>query len=255
VLKLGFGPNVSIVSAFFGYLILSVIARKSYDRFQNNIVQTAGTSAASTAFMCGTLAAFEILRANRGGPGRSSRRHLLEMNSAIGQLGRLITDDPAHDGVAEVIWATLRGVVLAQMIVGTSIGTRAAVVPLTIAAIPFIGRVVEAAIREVDQGLVEAARAFGASPLQIVRKVLLPEALPALTLALTLTLVSLLGYSAMVGAVGGGGLGDLGIRYGYQRFMPEVMAAVVIVLIVLVQGVQSLGETIARRLDKRSRNS
>jgi D-methionine transport system permease protein len=144
---------------------------------------------------------------------------------------------------------------LTRLIVGTSIGTRAAVVPLTIAAIPFIGRVVEAAIREVDQGLVEAARAFGASPLQIVRKVLLPEALPALTLALTLTLVSLLGYSAMVGAVGGGGLGDLGIRYGYQRFMPEVMAAVVIVLIVLVQGVQSLGETIARRLDKRSRNS
>jgi D-methionine transport system permease protein len=144
---------------------------------------------------------------------------------------------------------------LTRLIVGTSIGTRAAVVPLTIAAIPFIGRVAEAAIREVDQGLVEAARAFGASPLQIVRKVLLPEALPALTLALTLTLVSLLGYSAMVGAVGGGGLGDLGIRYGYQRFMPEVMAAVVIVLIVLVQGVQSLGETIARRLDKRSRNS
>jgi D-methionine transport system permease protein len=144
---------------------------------------------------------------------------------------------------------------LTRLIVGTSIGTRAAVVPLTIAAIPFIGRVVEAAIREVDQGLVEAARAFGASPFQIVRKVFVPQALPALTLALTLTLVSLLGYSAMVGAVGGGGLGDLGIRYGYQRFMPEVMAAVVIVLIVLVQGVQSLGETIARRLDKRSRNS
>jgi D-methionine transport system permease protein len=144
---------------------------------------------------------------------------------------------------------------LTRLIVGTSIGTRAAVVPLTIAAVPFIARVVEAAIREVEQGLVEAARAFGASPLQIVRKVLLPEALPALTLALTLTLVSLLGFSAMVGAVGGGGLGDLGIRYGYQRFMPDVMASVVVVLIVLVQGVQTLGETIARRLDKRSRNS
>ena len=144
---------------------------------------------------------------------------------------------------------------LTRLIVGTSIGTRAAVVPLTIAAIPFIARVVEAAIREVDQGLVEAARAFGASPFQIVRKVLLPEALPALTLALTLTLVSLLGYSAMVGAVGGGGLGDLGIRYGYQRFMPDVMATVVIVLIVLVQGAQTLGEAIARRLDKRNRNS
>jgi len=144
---------------------------------------------------------------------------------------------------------------LTRLIVGTSIGTRAAVVPLTIAATPFIARVVEAAIREVDQGLVEAARAFGASPLQIVQKVLLPEALPAVTLALTLTLVSLLGYSAMVGAVGGGGLGDLGIRYGYQRFMPDVMAVVVIVLIVLVQGVQTLGEWIARRFDKRSRKA
>jgi D-methionine transport system permease protein len=144
---------------------------------------------------------------------------------------------------------------LTRLIAGTSIGTRAAVVPLTIAAIPFIARVVEAAIREVDQGLVEAARAFGASPLQIVQKVLLPEAMPAITLALTLTFVSLLGYSAMVGAVGGGGLGDLGIRYGYQRFMPEVMATVVLVLIALVQGVQTLGEAIARRLDKRTRNS
>lgn len=144
---------------------------------------------------------------------------------------------------------------LTRLIVGTSIGTRAAVVPLTIAAVPFIARVIEAAIREVDQGLVEAARAFGATPLQIVQKVLLPEAMPAVTLALTLTIVSMLGYSAMVGAVGGGGLGDLGIRHGYQRFMPEVMATVVLVLIVLVQGVQTLGEALARRLNKRSRKS
>ena len=144
---------------------------------------------------------------------------------------------------------------LTRAIAGTSIGTRAAVVPLTIAAIPFIARVIEGAIREVDQGLVEAARAFGASPLQIVQKVLLPEALPAVTLALTLAIVSLIGYSAMVGAVGGGGLGDLGIRYGYQRFMPEVMATVVVVLIVLVQGVQTIGDRLSRRLDKRNRNS
>jgi D-methionine transport system permease protein len=144
---------------------------------------------------------------------------------------------------------------LTRLIAGTSIGTGAAVVPLTIAATPFIARVIEGAIREVDPGLVEAARAFGASPLQIVWKVLLPEAMPAVTLALTLALVSLIGYSAMVGAVGGGGLGDLGIRYGYQRFMPEVMATVVAVLICLVQGVQSLGDFIARRLDKRTRTS
>jgi len=143
---------------------------------------------------------------------------------------------------------------LTRLIAGTSIGTSAAIVPLTIAAAPFIARVIEGAIRGVDQGLIEAARAMGATPVQIVLKVLLPEALPAITLALTLTVVSLIGYSAMVGAVGGGGLGDLGIRFGYQRFMPDVMLVVVLVLIVLVQGVQSLGDFLARRFDKRARH-
>lgn len=143
---------------------------------------------------------------------------------------------------------------LTRLIAGTSIGTTAAIVPLTIGATPFVGRVIEGAIRGVDQGLIEAARAMGATPLQIVRKVLLPEALPAITHALTFTAVSLIGYSAMVGAVGGGGLGDLGIRFGYQRFMPDVMLAVVLVLILLVQGVQSLGDSLARRFDKRARH-
>lgn len=141
-----------------------------------------------------------------------------------------------------------------RLIAGTSIGTAAAIVPLTVAATPFIARLVEAAIRELDHGLIEAARAMGASPLQIVVKVLLPEALPAIALALTLATVSLIGFSAMVGAVGGGGLGDLGIRYGYQRFMPDVMAAVVVVLIVIVQAVQTLGDRLAHRLDKRKRH-
>ncbi|SEL54234.1 D-methionine transport system permease protein [Bosea lupini] len=142
-----------------------------------------------------------------------------------------------------------------RLIAGTSIGTFAATVPLTVAATPFIARLIEAAIREVDQGLVEAARSMGATPLQIVRKVLVPEALPAIVLGLTLALVSLLGFSAMVGAVGGGGLGDLGIRYGYQRFMPDVMAIVVAVLIVLVQTVQSVGDRLSRRLNKRLRHA
>lgn len=142
-----------------------------------------------------------------------------------------------------------------RLIAGTSIGTSAAIVPLTLATIPFVARLVEAAIREVDKGLVEAARAMGATPMQIVTKVLLAEAKPGITLAITLTLVSLIGYSAMVGAVGGGGLGDLGIRYGYQRFMPEVMLAVVLVLIVLVQLVQSAGDRLARHFDKRNRKN
>jgi D-methionine transport system permease protein len=142
-----------------------------------------------------------------------------------------------------------------RLLAGTSIGTAAAIVPLTVASTPFIARLIEGAIREVDQGLVEAARSMGATPVQIVRKVLVPEALPAIVLGLTLAIVSLLGFSAMVGAVGGGGLGDLGIRYGYQRFMPDVMAAVVAVLIVLVQTVQSIGDRLARRLNKRLRHA
>ncbi|MDF2621286.1 MAG: DL-methionine transporter permease subunit [Xanthobacteraceae bacterium] len=140
-----------------------------------------------------------------------------------------------------------------RLVAGTSIGTTAAIVPLSLAAAPFIARIVEAAVREVDPGLVEASLAMGATPLQIVRKVLIPEALPGLVLGVTLAIVSLLSNSAMVGAVGGGGLGDLGIRYGYQRFMPEVMLMVVIVLIVLVQSVQTLGETLARRVNRRQR--
>lgn len=140
-----------------------------------------------------------------------------------------------------------------RLIAGTSIGTTAAIVPLTIAAAPFIARIVESAIREVDPGLIEAARAMGATPLQIVAKVLVPEARPSIVLGLTLSVVSLIGHSAMVGAVGGGGLGDLGIRYGYQRFMPEVMLAVVVLLIALVQTVQSAGDFIAHKLDRRTR--
>jgi D-methionine transport system permease protein len=138
-----------------------------------------------------------------------------------------------------------------RLVAGTSIGTTAAIVPLTVGAAPFIARITETAIREVDRGLVEASLAMGATPGQIVRKVLLPEALPGLTLGLTLMVVSLISFSAMVGAVGGGGLGDLGIRYGFQRFMPEVMLTVVAVLVLLVQAVQIAGDKLARRADKR----
>lgn len=134
-----------------------------------------------------------------------------------------------------------------RMIVGTSIGTTAAIVPLTLGAIPFVARVVEAAIAEVPSGLVEAANAMGARPFQIIIKVLLPEALPGLVHAVTLTLVTLVGYSAMAGAIGGGGLGDLGIRYGYQRFDGALMLATVVVLILLVQLIQSIGDRLVER--------
>ena len=138
-----------------------------------------------------------------------------------------------------------------RLVAGTSIGTGAAIVPLAIAATAFLARLFENALREVDGGVVEAARAMGATRLQIVTKVLVPEALPGLVAATTVSLVSLVGFSAMAGAVGGGGLGDLGIRFGYQRFMPEVMATVVLVLIILVQAVQSFGDWLVQRLSHR----
>jgi D-methionine transport system permease protein len=138
-----------------------------------------------------------------------------------------------------------------RWITGSSIGTWAAVVPLTLAAAPFIARLVETALREVDNGLIEAAQAMGASTRQIVWKVLLPEALPGIVASITIALVALTGYSAMAGAIGGGGLGDLGIRYGYQRFLPDVMLAVVLVLIVFVQVIQSAGDWLVRRLSHR----
>ncbi len=138
-----------------------------------------------------------------------------------------------------------------RWVTGTSIGTWAAVVPLTVAVAPFIARLVETALREVDSGLIEAAQSMGASTSQIVFKVLLPEAMPGIVAALTISLVSLTGYSAMAGAVGGGGLGDLGIRYGYQRFLPDVMLVVVVILIVFVQIIQSLGDWLVRRISHR----
>ena len=180
---------------------------------------------------------------------------------AVSQRGELLSSPAVNKVLGLVVNATrsvpfiilvVAIIPFTRLVAGTSIGTTAAIVPLTIAAVPFIARLVENAIREVDSGLIEAARAMGATPLQIIRKVLIPEALPGITLGLTLAVVSLIGYSAMVGAVGGEGLGDLGIRYGYQRFMPEVMLAVVVILIVLVQLVQSLGEGLARLGDKRA---
>ncbi len=138
-----------------------------------------------------------------------------------------------------------------RFVVGSSIGTAAAIVPLAVGAIPFIARLVEGALLEIPSGLVEAAQSMGATPLQIIQKVLLPEALPGIINAVTITLVTLVSYSAMAGTVGGGGLGDVGIRYGYQRFDGTVMAITVVVLIVLVQIIQSVGDYLVKRVDHR----
>ena len=142
---------------------------------------------------------------------------------------------------------------LTRLIVGTSIGVVAAIVPLSIAAIPYYARIAELSFREVDPGLVEAARAMGGNRWTIVSEVLIPEALPGLVAGFTVTLVTLIGASAMAGAVGSGGLGDLAIRYGYQRFETDVTIVVVIVLIALVCALQWVGDWTAMRLDKSGR--
>ncbi|KGA98163.1 methionine ABC transporter permease [Alkalihalobacillus alcalophilus ATCC 27647 = CGMCC 1.3604] len=137
------------------------------------------------------------------------------------------------------------------MIVGTTIGPLAASVALSVAAIPFYARIVEASVREIDKGVIEAAVAVGASPWLIIKEIILPEAKPGLISGLTITAISLIGYSAMAGTVGGGGIGDFAIRYGYFRYEDTIMFATVIILIVLVQAIQYFGDFIAKSVDKR----
>ena len=168
----------------------------------------------------------------------------MPLNRAIGAVVNALRSIPFIILMVAIIPFT-------RFIVGTSIGTTAAMVPLVLASIPFIGRQVETSLREVPAGLVEAALSMGATPYQIVRRVLLPESMPSIVAQLTTVVIALVGESAMAGAIGGGGLGDLAIRYGYQRFRPDIMIATVVILIVLVQLVQFLGNTLAARLDKR----
>ncbi|MBP8599497.1 MAG: ABC transporter permease [Selenomonas sp.] len=177
----------------------------------------------------------------------TSRNQILEspvLNRVIGGIVNAVRSIPFIILMVAIIPLT-------RLLVGSAIGTTAAMVPLVIASIPFIGRQVETSLKEVPYGLVEAALSMGATPFQIIWKVLLPESMASITAQLTTVIISLVGESAMAGAIGGGGLGDLAIRYGYQRFRPEVMIATVIVLIILVQAVQFIGNTFAKHLDKK----
>ena len=177
----------------------------------------------------------------------TSKGHILEnaaLNKILGAIVNATRSIPFIILMVAIIPFT-------SLIVGSSICTVAAIVPLTIAAAPLIARLVATSLREVDKGLIEAAQSMGATNTQIICKVLLPEAMPGILAGLTIAFVALVGSSAMAGAVGGGGLGDMGIRYGYQRFMPEVMAAVVIILIVFVQSLQSFGDWMVRRVSHR----
>lgn len=139
---------------------------------------------------------------------------------------------------------------LTRALVGKSIGTEAAMVPLTIAAAPFVARIIESSLREVDKGVIEAAKSFGASNSQIIFKVMLKEAVPSIVSGITLTIISIVGYSAMAGAIGGGGLGDVAIRYGYQRYQMDMMVVTCIILIIIVQALQILGNYFYNKLSK-----
>ena len=165
----------------------------------------------------------------------------LPLNQTIGSIVNAVRSIPFIILMVAIIPFT-------RLLVGSAIGTTAAIVPLVIASIPFIGRQVETSLKEVPAGLVEAALS---TPAQIITKVLLPEAMPGIVSQLTTVIIALVGESAMAGAIGGGGLGDLAIRYGYQRFRPEIMLATVVVLIVLVQLVQLIGNALAKKLNKR----
>ncbi|MBU3103751.1 methionine ABC transporter permease [Clostridium gasigenes] len=137
---------------------------------------------------------------------------------------------------------------LTKALVGTYIGIIGAIVPLTIASAPFVARVIESSLKEVDSGVVEAAKSFGATDAQIIFKVMIKEAIPSIISGLTLIIISIIGYSAMAGSVGAGGLGHVAITYGYQRFQTDIMITTVIILIIIVQGLQSLGNYIYKKL-------
>ena len=137
---------------------------------------------------------------------------------------------------------------LSRLIVGTSIGTTATIVPLSVAAAPFVARIIESALKEVDPGAIQAARVMGSTNAQIIIRVMIPEAMPALVAGVTLTVINIIGYSAMAGAIGGGGLGDVAIRYGYQRFRMDVMVGAVLVILFMVELIQFTGTKLADRM-------
>lgn len=166
------------------------------------------------------------------------------INQALGWVVNIIRSVPFLILMVALIPIT-------RWIVGTSYGVWAAVVPLTLAATPFFARIAEVSLREVDQGLLEAAQAIGCNRKQIIWHVLLPEALPGIVAGFTVTLVTMINSSAIAGAIGAGGLGDIAYRYGYQRFNMQIMLAVIVVLVILVMLVQATGDTLSNQLDKR----
>ncbi len=218
----------------------------------NELVTLVGTATVQTLIMVSASAIFSLLLglplgillcvtepALPGGGGGIMPKPLL--NQILGRIVNILRSFP-------FLILMILLIPLSRLIVGTSIGTTATIVPLSIAAAPFVARIIETALKEVDPGVIQAARAMGSTNAQIIFKVLLPEAMPSLVSGITLTIINLIGYSAMAGVIGGGGLGDLAIRYGYQRFRTDVMIASVIVILILVEVIQIAGTRMSAAL-------
>ena len=212
----------------------------------NQILVLVGTSTLQTLVMVALSTLFALLIGFPLGV-------LLNITNRFG-----ITPRPVFNAVLSRIIDVLRSfpfvilmIVLlpfTRLVLGTAIGTAATIIPLSIAAAPFVARITETALNEVDPGMIQAARAMGSTNWQIIYKVLIPEAMPSVASGITLTIINLIGYSAMAGTLGGGGLGDLAIRYGYQRFRTGIMLAAVVVIIVLVALIQFAGTKIVNKM-------
>jgi D-methionine transport system permease protein len=174
----------------------------------------------------------------------TDKGHIMENQALNKTLGSIVN---AARSIPFIIFLILL-IPLTRIIVGTSIGTVASIVPLTLAAVPFVARLVETSLKEIDWGLIEAALSMGANTWQIITKVLIPEAFPAIILGVAITTINLIGYSAMAGIVGGGGLGTLAYYYGYQRYQTGIMWVTVILLIILVQLIQMLGDKLSNKI-------
>jgi D-methionine transport system permease protein len=224
--------------SFLDDLVTSPVIQEKLPVATLETLQMVGLSALLTAVL-GLPLGLLLASTARGGLTANTA-----VNRVVGLVANVIRSVPFLILMIAVIPFT-------RLVVGTSLGWEAAVVPLTVGAVPFYARLVETAVRDVSPGKVEAARVIGATRLGIVVQVLVREALPALVASFTVTVIALVGYSAMAGVIGGGGLGALAISYGYQRFDPPVMVACVVVIVLLVVVVQAVGDAVARRLDHR----
>ena len=225
----------------FETLLGWAMTRPMFDLLVKGMWETVVMTGVSGAlsFVIGLPLALILVTTDRGGIFQN-----LLINRSLGWLVNALRSVP-------FIILLVAAIPLTRLIVGTAIGIGAAIVPLTLAAAPYFARVAEVSLREVDRALIDAARAMGATRMTILRDVLIPEALPGIVSGFTVTMVTLIGASAMAGAVGAGGLGDIAIRYGYQRFETVIMVAVVIILIVMVSIMQWAGDALARRIDHR----